>query len=284
MVRYSDPSWLLLGLWSFCLYTDAQVIGSPCYPEVQVKRNTVWRGQLTKPLKINCTVKYCEATPPLMWCKYKTPYDCIPINQTDNIYMWPERQGHDLIYFLEIKRISIEDDGTYGCKIQSLAQGHFINISVLNDIKDTESTNSTTEFSSPINGYDWPLYLYICSGIIVLVFTLTLASFLSLSGCKWSRREELTEQVQFVSTKMITQMPTGPSCLSKRCDKKKTQKTSLHCEEQLAKMRCSFNKTLAVVNEDSQVVYAALDHLGLRDDGRSVSQQVVSDYASIRLS
>nr|XP_046193980.1 B- and T-lymphocyte attenuator-like isoform X3 [Oncorhynchus gorbuscha] len=182
-----DPPWsdhILLVfclLFLVCIYGNAQ---GPCEIEVPIKRNTVWTAVPQKRLTINCPVKHCGETLRVTWCKFEDA-NCKQINETEQVKIgWKpfDSGSENRIAFLDFKKISMNDDGSYRCGMagnKSSIVSHAINVSVSDNSPNAKHDEKYLS---------WLPYAYICVGIVLLVVVVTAISFLYLYGCKGPTR------------------------------------------------------------------------------------------------
>nr|XP_029513683.1 B- and T-lymphocyte attenuator-like [Oncorhynchus nerka] len=193
---WSDHILLVLCLLLLvCIHGNAQ---GPCEIEVPIKRNTVWYAVPQKRLTINCPVKHCGETLRVTWCKFDDA-NCKQVNETEQVKIgWKplDRGSENRIAFLDFKKISMNDDGSYRCGMagnKSSIVSHAINVSVSDiNLKMTSTADHNTN-NSPNAKHDekylsWLPYAYICVGIVLLVVVVTAISFLYLYGCKGPTR------------------------------------------------------------------------------------------------
>uniref|UniRef100_A0A8C7FLZ2 B- and T-lymphocyte attenuator n=1 Tax=Oncorhynchus kisutch TaxID=8019 RepID=A0A8C7FLZ2_ONCKI len=182
-----DPPWsdhillVLCLLFLVCIHGNAQ---GPCEIEVPIKRNTVWNAVPQKRLTINCPVKHCGETLRVTWCKFEDA-NCKQINETEKVKIgWKpfDRGSENRIAFLDFKKISMNDDGSYRCGMagnKSSIVSHAINVSVSDNSPNAKHDEKYLS---------WLPYAYICVGIVLLVVVVTAISFLYLYGCKGPTR------------------------------------------------------------------------------------------------
>ncbi|XP_016109296.1 uncharacterized protein [Sinocyclocheilus grahami] len=143
-----------------------------CYSLVRVPRNTVFLAPVMSVLKINCTITLygCHRNPRVSWCKLYGDV-CTSLNYSNHLRNeWTNITEHEGMTFLVFLNISMEDTGFYRCKEGDMSIGHAINVTV---------TVPTTVHTPPNDGLQWLWYfVYICSGIVGLVFIVMIVSFL----------------------------------------------------------------------------------------------------------
>uniref|UniRef100_A0A4W5RBQ6 Ig-like domain-containing protein n=1 Tax=Hucho hucho TaxID=62062 RepID=A0A4W5RBQ6_9TELE len=168
-------------LFLVCNHGNAE---GACDIDVLIKRNTVWNAVHQKRLTINCPVRHCGETLRVTWCKFEDA-NCKQINETEQVKMgWKpfDIRSENRIAFLDFKKISMNDDGSYRCGMagnKSSIVSHAINVSVSDD---SQNAKHDEKYLS------WLPYVYICVGIVLLVVVVTAISFLCLYGCKGPTR------------------------------------------------------------------------------------------------
>ncbi|KAF4118639.1 uncharacterized protein LOC131542574 isoform X2 [Onychostoma macrolepis] len=180
-----------------------------CYPVIRVPRNTVFLAPVMSVLKINCTITLpgCHRNPRVSWCK-TYGNDCKALNYTNHIRTeWKSITEHEWMAFFIFLNISMEDTGFYRCKEGDTTIGHAINVTVTDNGEDKVSHNQSNTIhdlnTPPNDGLQWLWYvLYICSGIVLLVFTIMIVSFLYIirrQGRK-STRKDMANKNQYMET------------------------------------------------------------------------------------
>ena len=98
-----------------------------------VRRGTTWTAAPRQRVTVKCPVKDCGEPLSVTWCKLSDTDRCERINQTENVQQNDKRVKDKLVSFLTFKRISIHNDGLYGCSLKGYKFemiSHTINISV----------------------------------------------------------------------------------------------------------------------------------------------------------
>ncbi|XP_065149037.1 uncharacterized protein [Paramisgurnus dabryanus] len=177
---------------------DAQDQSEQC-PVFKVVRGVVHKVCLNKPLKISCSLKTCDEHPiNITWSKYEHMVKWMPVNETDQISSSKNHSGLKYITsYLVFTNISKHHEGLYRCDFKlphMSAFSHHINISVSDDSNGTEMS---CDEKAKINDSDpwWLPYLFICMGIVTLIFFVMLISILCINGCNCLKKKE-TEAVQ----------------------------------------------------------------------------------------
>ncbi|XP_059410249.1 uncharacterized protein LOC132143758 [Carassius carassius] len=185
-----------------------------CRSLIRVPRNTVFLAPVMSVLKINCSVTLhgCQRKPRVSWCKLFGE-DCKALNDSNHIRTeWKNITEQEGMAFLVFLNISMEDAGFYRCKEGDMSIGHAINVTVTADNMNEEfslthnNTIPTTvhDLNTPPNdGLQWFWYfVYICSGIVGLVFIVMIISFLYIcrrQGRK-SPRKYMANKNQYMET------------------------------------------------------------------------------------
>ncbi|XP_022535719.2 B- and T-lymphocyte attenuator [Astyanax mexicanus] len=259
-----------------------------CAPEVRVQKNTVLTVSSKKP-NISCPVRYCVEIPAIKWFRVitsnKTYY--LPVNETDQITITQERStAHkkEIISYLTFKRISISDAGFYRCVASEsgfISESHNINVSVSETVSQRDNkTNASADLEKP-GDFGWMPYIIICSGIIGLVTVVLVIFFLSVDGCKCSRKDN----------NQRTQVPPSPNvsksdghCRGKEKSERKNVYKSSAETLQLDIPSSSSARDQQENTPQQQIVYATLDHLAPRVPPavHHFSREQHSEYAAIR--
>ncbi|KAL2081053.1 hypothetical protein ACEWY4_022906 [Coilia grayii] len=185
-----------------------------CYPEVRIKRNTIWRVLEMSSLKINCTVLSCKKQSTVTWCKLDET-NCKALTEDSNVKIWQEPVDDEInliMSYMEIKQTTKGYSGEYSCRISEVTAGHAINVTVIHSEHFESTTENTNEFSTTDNKHSkqgfpsvvghtinvtvindlsttdehsnqgWLPYVIICVAIYVVIFValVMLISFLRL--------------------------------------------------------------------------------------------------------
>ncbi|KAG9271700.1 B- and T-lymphocyte attenuator [Astyanax mexicanus] len=260
-----------------------------CAPEVRVRKNTVYKIFSKTCFNISCPVRYCEKIPMITWFKLSASNtnDYIPV--TDQITITQERStAHEKIItsYLIFKSISNNDTGMYKCAASQsdfISESHNINVSVSDTFLPTDNKNITPSSGSKPGevGVGWMPYIIICSGIIGLVTVVLVIFFLSVDGCKCSRKDKNHR----------TQVPPSPNvsksdghCRGKEKSERKNVYKSSAETLQLDIPSISSARDQQENTPQQQIVYATLDHLAPRVPPavHHFSREQHSEYAAIR--
>ncbi|XP_056611637.1 uncharacterized protein si:ch211-214p13.8 [Triplophysa dalaica] len=267
----------------FILYvsSDAQGQGQrgQC-PVFKVVRGTVHKVCLNKSLKISCNLKYCDGQPiNITWSKSDELGKWIPVNSKDQISS-SEKQFNflNLTSYLTFINMSKYHEGSYRCEFKLphiSSASHQINVSVTDNctgtiISCTEMPTSQGMYSAPW----WLPYLSICMVVVMLIFLLTIITFLSASGFKCSRKK-----------------------VNRRAQVQNSEETLQHNQELLTLPREQYTASASDTvheslsnmkdNQTSRVVYASLkDFIPTQSSTTSCSRtsEELTVYASIRVS
>ena len=105
--------------------------GEDCEFEIRVRRNTVYETSIGEELRINCTVIFCNNSPPTVsW--FKLGESVVPVNVSSSNHIkteWKKIDDSQGISFLVFKKIRMSDSGEYQCQGGG-SMGHNINVSV----------------------------------------------------------------------------------------------------------------------------------------------------------
>ncbi|KAK2818153.1 hypothetical protein Q7C36_022086 [Tachysurus vachellii] len=178
----------IIHLWLSLLITGTtEENNTDCFPNILVPRNTVWKAREMDKLKINCTVEsesYCWNKISVTWCKIDLKNKCNHLNHSYHTTTeWIRINESRRLLFLIFQNVSMRDAGLYRCEVLSPAPSvsHAINVTVTEYVPDistasdggsqvTQGTTNNTNTNMAANP-TWPQsYVYICSGVGVLVF------------------------------------------------------------------------------------------------------------------
>uniref|UniRef100_A0A8C4EXF8 Ig-like domain-containing protein n=1 Tax=Dicentrarchus labrax TaxID=13489 RepID=A0A8C4EXF8_DICLA len=114
-----------------------------CEIELRVRRHTVFNVSSGQDLKINCTVRFCNDSPPTVsW--YKFEKSDVPVNVSSGGHIkteWEKVKHLEGISYLIFKNIHMSDSGSYQCR-SGLIMGHNINVSVNGKSKKETQTDN----------------------------------------------------------------------------------------------------------------------------------------------
>ncbi|KAI1885326.1 hypothetical protein AGOR_G00218990 [Albula goreensis] len=259
---------------------DAQGQGTECSVGIRVRRNTNFKQVATKSLKITCPVQNCGQTIDVTWCKIQGN-NCIPLNKTNGITVgWEKPEKEMPEWFLAFASIKEEDSGKYRCRLSGdeMAVGHNIDIAV------TGNEGTTQDLS-------WLPYIYICTGMVVVVVIMVMAiSFLLIYGCKRSerpRKSDLTH-CQYKETKIsngfshphltATRSPYNGHGGAPPIRTKIANQTTVEMDSSSIHDDDSYRS-------DRTIIYAALNHRAPQQGPvrTSVAMEEFSEYAAIRV-
>ncbi|XP_030265279.1 obscurin-like [Sparus aurata] len=146
---------------------NVSVSGEVCEDEIRVRRNTVYKASVGEELRINCTVVFCNNSPPTVsW--FKRGETDVPVNVSSGSLIeteWKKLNDSQGISYLVFKKILKSDSGEYQCRGGGSAS-HNINVFV----------------SDP--GPAFPHYALRIVGIVVLVIVVMIIYVASRAGCK----------------------------------------------------------------------------------------------------
>ncbi|XP_063070439.1 B- and T-lymphocyte attenuator [Engraulis encrasicolus] len=168
--------WLLLVM---CQFTGAAVQDeSMCDAQILVRRNTVMQASPTKPLMLNCPVKYsgCITPPTVTWCKLLTDGSCVNINMSDSMGIGREKvvEGKITIHLIFL-HVTKDDDGLYRCEISGSEEivSHAINVSVTGMAVQPTERPSAGDGSTGLH-QNWLLYLVVSAVCLLVILTVIL--------------------------------------------------------------------------------------------------------------
>ncbi|XP_036964546.1 B- and T-lymphocyte attenuator isoform X1 [Acanthopagrus latus] len=173
-----------------CVCVYGGDVSPPCEVGLMVRRGTTWTAAPRQRVTVKCPVKDCGEPLSVTWCKLSDTDRCERIHQTENVQQNDKRVKDELVSFLTFKRISIHNDGLYGCSLKGYKFemiSHTINISVSDSYHGVKQSVDTTDESPSVAGDEdpsWLPYFYICAGIALLVTTLIVFTLLSFHGRK----------------------------------------------------------------------------------------------------
>ncbi|XP_055071168.2 uncharacterized protein [Misgurnus anguillicaudatus] len=244
----------------------------------KVVRGIVHKVCLSKSLKISCSLKTCDEEPiNIIWSKTEDSVKWMPVNETHQISSSQKPSGLKYITsYLIFTNISKHHEGLYRCDIKlphMSAFSHYINISVSDDSNGTEmSCGEMTEAKS--NDLDpwWLPYLFICMGIVTLIFIVMLISILCINGCNCLKKKE-TEAVQVQDSD----------------ETQRHKRDLLRPPEQSTPYKSDDADDILSTKKDNpsrQVVYASLNHFIPKQSSTTScrTETEFTEYASIRVS
>ncbi|XP_053353231.1 B- and T-lymphocyte attenuator-like [Clarias gariepinus] len=266
-----------------------------CVPEIKVRKNTVYESSRERRLNIPCPVTYCAAVPAVAWMKIDETSKYIPINETNHVSITQEETGlKNIISYLSFRDISTHSNGVYRCKIFTgnfSLESHNININVSDS--SYLSANNSTGFSETKSDVSWLLYAFICLGILGLVVTVMMISFLCINICSrkaYSRRHKnavpcLKPRSAPTSGKSQEIPEEQNNIYDVPTDDVHSELDSWHAQndqECTSDMRNGYRSS----DGSQQIVYATLQHPTARGPPatRHQSREHLSEYASIRIS
>ena len=111
-----------------CHFTFA---GEECDIEMRVRRNTVYEASVGEELRINCTVAFCNNSPPkVSWFKRGETDVLVNVSSSSHIEReWKKIVNSLGISYLIFKKIRMSDSGEYHCQGGG-SVSHNINVSV----------------------------------------------------------------------------------------------------------------------------------------------------------
>ncbi|TKS66528.1 hypothetical protein D9C73_000585 [Collichthys lucidus] len=292
------------------LTMNADSEDTACGVELRVRRNTVYETFLGKQLRINCTVTFCNDSPPTVsW--FKREKTDVPVNVSSDSHIktkWKTLKAGEGISYLIFQNIMKSDSGAYHCR-DGVGVSHGINVSV-HDVLDVPSNDTKKNDTNSINSENKPdilMYVYLAAGILAFVIIVIAISVASLHGCKGKpKKKETQTDNQYMAIPMVEHpfqhdslqasprgSPSEPP--SRRSTRKKTptpspsqpndSPTPKDNEHLYGKVKGGRGRQRNTAEEEGSVVYAALNHqAAARPDARPRRpQEKSSEYAAIRV-
>ncbi len=122
----------ICNLYVFFIFAGGE---SDCSIEVLAQRDTVYEASPGKELWINCTVQFCNDSPPqVFW--YKLEKTAVPVNVSGGSHIrqeWRESSHLQGISYLIFQNILLSDSGSYQCTSDDIVS-HRINVSVSREL------------------------------------------------------------------------------------------------------------------------------------------------------
>ncbi|XP_036947349.1 B- and T-lymphocyte attenuator-like isoform X2 [Acanthopagrus latus] len=290
------------------LLLTLNVDSEDCEFEIRVRRNTVYETSIGEELRINCTVIFCNNSPPTVsW--FKLGESVVPVNVSSSNHIkteWKKIDDSQGISFLVFKKIRMSDSGEYQCQGGG-SMGHNINVSVSGNREHTNITHkndSNSHISDPEEEDLW-MYVYTAAGIVSFVIIVIIISVISMHGCKGKPKKETQTDNQYMAIPMVEQPPPHASVQAlsrgspsepppRRSTRRKTppsQPSELPLPRDndplygRAKNDRERARTTVEEEEGSSLVYAALNHqLPARAAARPHREmEERSEYAAIRV-
>ncbi|KAM3584970.1 uncharacterized protein V6R79_004320 [Siganus canaliculatus] len=275
-------------LAGFLLTINADVEDPDCETLINVHRNTVYRKSLGKTLRINCSVTFCNNTPPTITWNRDVNNKTVPVNVTNNGRIqtqWKKISDLEGTSFLIFKKTLDSDAGIYWCQGGD-SVGHKIDIYFQDDGQHTTTTTENKTTPSPEIPEGLMMYVYTAAGIVTFVITVIIISVASMHGCKGKPKKNETQTVnQYVAIPMA-ERPLQSSPPSRRSARRKPP-PSRPSEPPLPRninQGTGQRERSTVEDEGTTIVYAALNHQSL--EGAAARPRVRpaeewSEYAAI---
>ncbi|KAL7370409.1 hypothetical protein ABVT39_027812 [Epinephelus coioides] len=186
------------------LTLNADSEDSDCEVDLKVARDTVYEALSGEDLRINCTVAFCNDSPPtITW--YKREKTDIPVDVSSHIKTeWKSVNHSEGISFLIFQKIFRNDSGMYQCQSGDIVS-HNINVSVHDhdgcaNVSGMNSTEAPT--SKPDTSSDLFMYIYFGAGIVAFVTVVILISIVSMHGCKGKSKKKTQSENQYIAIPM----------------------------------------------------------------------------------
>ncbi|XP_045914418.1 B- and T-lymphocyte attenuator-like [Micropterus dolomieu] len=292
-------------LAALLLTLNADNEDSNCEVQMRIRRNTVYKAFLGDVFRMNCTVSFCNNSPPtVFWVKHEIT--AVPVNVSSSSHIktgWESFNHLEGVSYLVFQNILTSDSGVYRCRSEG-SESHYINLSVY--VRDDEHTNVTKKNDTSGTHVDpenlW-MYLYTVAGIVAFVIIVIILSVASMRGCKGKSKKEMPTENQYMAIPMVEQpyphaslqrSPRGsPSAPPSRRSTRREQPLQPNelplardNERLYGKIKGDRDrKRNTVEEEEGSVVYAALNHqlpVGAAARPRR-PQEEFSEYAAIRV-
>ncbi|XP_070787062.1 B- and T-lymphocyte attenuator-like [Enoplosus armatus] len=313
------PSWTILHVSivaALLLTLNADREDSDCEVEIRVWRNTLYEAFLGDDLRMNCTVVFCNNSPPTVsW--YKLEKQFVPVSRSSHIKTEWKRLNHSQgISYLVFQNILTSDSGVYQCggggsvshninvSVNALYDEH-VNVSQKNDTNiDTFILDKLPLFLTDGTAENLWMYGYTAAGIVAFVILVIIISVALMQGCKGKSKKDMQTENQYLAIPMVEQplphaslqnlprgSPSAPpprrSIQSKTPPSQPNELPSPRDNEQLyGKINGDrVRKRNTVEEEGGSLVYAALNHqlpAGAAARPRR-PQEESSEYAAIRV-
>ncbi|XP_076579898.1 uncharacterized protein btla [Chaetodon auriga] len=281
---------------------------SNCETEIEVWRDTSYKADAGKSLKIHCPVKFCNnSTPTVSWFKLEDTN--VPVNVSSGSHIKTEWNNSSHLVgtsYLIFQNILISDSGVYQCR-SDLIGSHKIKVFVHDveestNVTEKNGTGNTNAGSEP--KADLWMYVYAAAGILAFVIIVIIISVASMQMCKGKPKKKMQTDNQYMAIPMVEQplphaslqaSPRGspsapPSLKSNRRKTPPSQPSELPLprdnKDLYAKVKEDRKRQRKTVEEEGgSVVYAALNHqppAGAAARPRRPKEES-SEYAAIRV-
>ncbi|MCJ8732857.1 hypothetical protein PDJAM_G00215970 [Pangasius djambal] len=266
--------------------------GAPCVPEIKVRKNTVYTPSSESRLNISCPVTYCEEIPAFGWIKIDNTNNFIRISETNQVTITQEQTGSkDIISYMIFRNISTDDNGIYRCMISTSnfsSESHNINVNVSVSSYTTNTNNTTNNNTEKLAS--WHLYVFICSGILGLVMTVMMISFLCINRCSRKANSHRHKKATFCP-KPLSATTSGKSqeIPEEQSNIYDAPTDDLYSDALYTgdsqECRAVTRNRKGSGDGSQQIVYASLQHPTAREPSavRQQSREQLSEYASIRI-
>ncbi|XP_042369068.1 B- and T-lymphocyte attenuator-like [Plectropomus leopardus] len=316
-IMKSNHGWTFLHvsiLAGLLLTLNADSNDADCYVDLRVPQNTVYEAYRGEDLRINCTVGFCDGSPPIVtWYKREKTDVAIDVNSSSHFKTeWELLEKLEGISFLIFQKILRNDSGQYQCGSGGTVS-HNINVSV-SDLcsacskddgrpkNDTQknSTDTITLVHEPTSSLQ--MYFYFAAGIVAFVIIVIIISIVSMQGCKGKSKKKGQTENQYVAVPMgpfphVSPQPSprgSPSVPPPRRSTRRKPPPSQPNELPLPRdnehvygiKENRERQTTTVDDEGCSLVYAALNHqVPARPVARPrrPKEEEASEYAAIRV-
>ncbi|XP_028256145.1 B- and T-lymphocyte attenuator-like [Parambassis ranga] len=293
--------WIVLSILAVLLFTS-NADSEECFLQIKVRRNTVYEASVGQELRINCTVAFCNSSPPAVtWIKLNKKN--VPVNMSSDIKTeWKMLKDFEGVSYLTFQNIHKRNSGVYQCESDGDVS-HYINISVYDGVLNgtLEKKNVTTNSSSPSDEgpENFLMYVYSAAGIISSVIIVIIISVVSLRGCKGKSNKEAGTENQYISIPMVEHpsLHTSPrgSPSVPPCRRSFQRQTPVRQPEEARLSRGREHSVRQAEEEDrgrqrttaeedgSSIVYAALNYQLRPAAQPRIVVEENSEYAAIRV-
>ncbi|XP_042070513.1 B- and T-lymphocyte attenuator-like isoform X2 [Haplochromis burtoni] len=240
MKHYLCRTILYLLIFTVLILTPDAQSDSDCSTEIRVRRNTVYNASAGQQLWINCTVIFCNDSPPTVtW--YKVEEAIVPVNvrgESHIITAWKHFKDSAGIFYLIFQNILRSDSGQYQCQGGG-SMGHAITVNVYdhgeitvtqNNVRDhgeittvTQNNLTVSTTSAPENTETLLPYVYSAAGIATFVIIVIIISVISMRGCKGKPKKDSQAENQM-------EIPMVDQFFSKVIFKQRKEEDPLLCD------------------------------------------------------
>ncbi|XP_028325540.1 B- and T-lymphocyte attenuator isoform X2 [Gouania willdenowi] len=276
---------ILAGLLLTCNTEATDSEDSSCSQRITVRRHTVYKATVGQTLKINCTVFFCDDTPPTVsWEKNSF---LIPVNKTSHINTeWSLINKQEGVSLLSFKKIHLSDSGRYNCQMKG-SVSHGITLNVYGDNETISPLENSTSKDSGSKVY--MTYVYSAVGTASVVIAVIIVTAVLLRGCKGRSKKENKTENQYICMEERTfthRTPKGSPSVTPSTQKKTTLMPPKREIVSTHKAQMREENMTQKEEEGASIVYAAINHqlpstaAGPR---RQTPQEEPTLYAALRV-